>query len=49
MKDEPPPERRASAIPTSAPGAQAPPALMVTTTGLGGATHGVLAETPHDR
>ncbi|KAK3113078.1 hypothetical protein LTR53_009977 [Teratosphaeriaceae sp. CCFEE 6253] len=48
MKDEPPPEPRASATSMGILGAPAPPALMVTTTGLGGATHGVLAETPHD-
>lgn len=42
MQDELPPERRSS---------PAPPTLMVTTTGLPGASaggHGVLAETPHD-
>ncbi|KAK5737380.1 hypothetical protein LTR17_006799 [Elasticomyces elasticus] len=48
MKDEPPPERRVPSTSLGAPGSQAPPALMVTTTGLGSSTHGVLAETPHD-
>jgi len=50
MKDEPPPPKRVDANVDGAQEAhQVPPALMVTTTGLGGsANHGVLAETPHD-
>jgi len=51
MQDEPQPERRASPVAIAAPGSQAPPALMVTTTGLPNAPrgcHGVLAETPQD-
>ncbi|KAK1816465.1 hypothetical protein LTR12_009147 [Friedmanniomyces endolithicus] len=52
MKDEPPPEKRVNhAVVDGAPEShQVPPALTVTTTGLGGgcASHGVLAETPND-
>ena len=47
MKDEPVPARRASAA--TAPALGAPPTLMVTTTGLPGTPHGVIAETPQDR
>jgi hypothetical protein len=51
MKDEPPPEPRANPATVALPGGQAPPALMVTTSGLTGTS--VLApsridETPHD-
>ncbi|KAK0919044.1 hypothetical protein LTR91_000889 [Friedmanniomyces endolithicus] len=52
MKDEPPPEKRVNhAVVDGAPEShRVPPALMVTTTGLGGgcASHGALAETPND-
>ncbi|TKA82301.1 hypothetical protein B0A55_01458 [Friedmanniomyces simplex] len=49
MKDEPPPEKRVTSSIVVAEGGPPPPALMVTTTGLGAsASHGVLAETPHD-
>ncbi|KAK4899059.1 hypothetical protein LTR49_027699 [Elasticomyces elasticus] len=48
MKDEPLPEKRVTSKNLGAPGSQAPPALMVTTTKLGSAAHGPLAETPHD-
>ena len=50
MKDEPPPEKRGSPVAVAA--AQAPPALMVTTTGLSGPGSGpspnTIEETPHD-
>lgn len=36
MKDEPPPEKRSTATSGSGAPSQAPPALMVTTTGLSG-------------
>ncbi|KAK5683764.1 hypothetical protein LTR17_027228 [Elasticomyces elasticus] len=48
MKDEPLLERRVTSTNLGAPGSQAPPTLMVTTTRLGSAVHGPLAETPHD-
>jgi hypothetical protein len=47
MKDEPPPEKRV--VPVAVPGGQAPPALMVTTTGLSGSGAGdSIEETPMD-
>ncbi|KAK5114969.1 hypothetical protein LTR85_010007 [Meristemomyces frigidus] len=52
MKDEPPPERRTSPSAMAAPGAQTPPALVLTTIGLPDESprgHEALAETPHDR
>lgn len=51
MRDEPPPEKRVSPIVlTPHSGVQAPPALMVSTSGLPGpgGGHGTIEETPHD-
>ncbi|KAK3706753.1 hypothetical protein LTR37_012598 [Vermiconidia calcicola] len=50
MKDEPPPEKRMSPVAVAVSGGQAPPALMVTTSGLNVSDQGseTLEETPHD-
>ncbi|KAK5138338.1 hypothetical protein LTR08_003399 [Meristemomyces frigidus] len=49
MKEEPAPERRNSVATVMASGVLAHTALVVTTTGLPGTPHGVIAETPHDK
>ena len=52
MKDEPPPEKRTSPVAGANPAGQAPPALMVSTTGLlatgPGPGPGTIEETPHE-
>ena len=50
MTDETPPEKRVSPVAVVPSGVQTPPALMVTTTGLGGPVSGpgTIEETPHD-
>ncbi|EMC97570.1 hypothetical protein BAUCODRAFT_122004 [Baudoinia panamericana UAMH 10762] len=51
MQDEPPPEKRASPVTVDGFGSQAPPALMVATSGLGmnpRSSRNTLAETPMD-
>jgi len=51
MKDEPLPEKRVTTGPAAGVGLQAPPALMVTTSGLSAAhqgQHEMIAETPQD-